>query len=67
MSRWFRSYCTGDFLGGPPVKILPFNAGSAGLNPGLGVKIPQASGPKNQEIKEKQCYNKFNEDFKKEV
>ena len=51
MSRWFRSYCTGDFPGGPVVKILPFNEGSAGSNPGLGVKIPQASGPKNQDIK----------------
>ena len=30
MSRWFRSYCTGDFPGGPGVKILPFNAGGAG-------------------------------------
>ena len=32
------------------VKTLPSNAGSAGLIPGQGVKIPHASGPKNQNI-----------------
>ena len=32
------------------VKTLPSNAGSAGLIPGQGVKIPHASRPKNQNI-----------------
>ena len=40
----------GDFPGGPVVKTLPSNAGSAGLIPGQGVKIPHASRPKNQNI-----------------
>ena len=42
-----------DFLGGPVVKNPPFNAGGAGLIPGRGAKIPHASGPKNQNIKQK--------------
>ena len=32
--------------------------------PGQGAKIPHASGPKNQNIKQKQYCNKFNKDFK---
>ena len=31
---------------------------------GRGAKIPHASGPKNQNIKQKQYCNKFNKDFK---
>ena len=34
------------------------------LIPGQGAKIPHASGPKNQNIKQKQYCNKFNKDFK---
>ena len=33
--------------------------------PGWGAKIPHTSGPKNQNIKQKQYYNKFNKDLKK--
>ena len=40
------------------------NAGGTGSIPGQGAKIPHASGPKNQNIKQKQYYNKFNKDFK---
>ena len=50
MSRWFRSYCTGDFPGGPGVDFA-FQCRGCRFDPGLGVKIPQASGPKNQDIK----------------
>ena len=32
--------------------------------PGWGAKIPHASWPKNQNIKQKQYFNKFNKDFK---
>ena len=32
--------------------------------PGWGAKISHASQPKNQNIKQKQYYNKFNKDFK---
>ena len=37
-----------DFPGGPVVKILPSNAGGAGLLPlpGQGAKTPHATGPK---------------------
>ena len=53
-----------DFLGSPVVKTLPSNAGGVGSIPGWGAKIPHASGPKNQNIKQKQDCNKFNKDFK---
>ena len=33
--------------------------------PGRGAKIPHASWPKNQNIKQNQYCNKFNKDFKK--
>ena len=35
-----------------------------GSIPGRGTKIPHASWPKNQNIKQKQCCNKVNKDFK---
>ena len=35
-----------------------------GLIPGQATKIPHVSEPKNQNIKQKQYYNKFNKDFK---
>ena len=38
--------------------------GGVGSIPGWGVKIPHASWPKNQNIKQKQYCNKFNKDFK---
>ena len=43
-----------DFPGGPVVKTSPSNAGGAGSIPEMGPKIPHASRPKNQNIKEKQ-------------
>ena len=36
-----------------------------GLIIGWGARIPHALGPKSQNIKQKQCYNKFNKDLKK--
>ena len=53
----------GDFLGSPVVKISPSNARDEGSIPGWGAKIPHASRPKNQNIKQKQYCNKFNKDF----
>ena len=53
-----------DFPGSPVVKTSPSNAGGAGSIPGRGAKIPHASRPKNQNIKQKQYCNKFNKDFK---
>ena len=52
-----------EFLGHPAVGTLPSNSGGAGSIPGQEAKIPHASGPKNQNIKQKQCYNKLNKDF----
>ena len=46
------------------VKTLPSNTGGAGSSPGQGAKIPYASQPRNQNIKQKQYCNKFNKDFK---
>ena len=57
----------GDFPGGPVVKTLPSNAGGVGLIPGQRNKLPHASWPKNQNIKQKQYCNKFNKDLKKMV
>ena len=52
-----------DFPDGPVVKTSPSNAGSAGLIPGRGAKIPHALRPENQNIKQMQYGNKFNKDF----
>ena len=46
------------------LRLSAFNAGSVGSDPGRGAKIPHALGPKNQNIKEEQCCNKVNQDFK---
>ena len=46
------------------VRTLSSNTGGVGSIPGWGAKIPQASWSKNQNIKQKQCCNKFNKDFK---
>ena len=54
----------GDFPGGPVVKTSPSNAGGVGSIAGRGGKIPHASRPKNQNVKQKQYCNKFNKDFK---
>ena len=54
----------GDFPGGPVVKTSPSNAGGVGSIPGQGVKIPHASRPKNQNVKQKLYCNKFSKDFK---
>ena len=43
---------------------LPFNAGGVGPIPGQGTKIPHASKPKTQNIKQKQYCNRVNKDFK---
>ena len=53
-----------DFPGGPVVKTSPFNARGAGSIPGWGAMLPHASRQKNQNIKQKQYYNKLNKDFK---
>ena len=45
------------------VENLPANAGGTGSIPGQGAMIPHASGPKNQNRKQKQYCNKFNKDF----
>ena len=52
-----------DFPGSPAVKTLPSNAGGVGSVPGWGAKVPHTFQPRNQNIKLKQCCNKFNKDF----
>ena len=54
-----------DVSGCPVVKTSPPKAGGVGLTPGQGAKIPHASPPKNQNIKQKQYCNKFIKDLKK--
>ena len=43
-----------DFPGSSVVNTSPTNAGGVGSIPGRGAKIPHASRPKNQNIKQKQ-------------
>ena len=47
-------------VGSPVVKTLPSNAVDVGLIPGQEAKIPHASLPKNQNMKQKHYCNKFN-------
>ena len=49
-----------DFHGGPVVKTWPSNARVMGLIPDCRANIPHDSWPKNQNIKQKQYFNKFN-------
>ena len=44
------------------VKTLPSNVGGLGSTPDPGAKSPHAS--KRQNIRQKQCCNEFNKDFK---
>ena len=46
------------------VKTLPSSVGGAGLISGRGARIPHASWPKGQNVKQRQYCNKFNKDFK---
>ena len=52
------------FPGGPVVKPSPSSAWGTGSVPGQGAKIPHASWPKKQNIKQKQYCNRLNKDFK---
>ena len=60
----FKKCTPRDLPGGSVNKTLPSNAGGVGSTPGQVTKIPYASWPKNQNIKQKQYHNKFNKDFK---
>ena len=53
----------GDVPGGPVVETSSSNAVDVGLILGQVANIPHASGPKKQNIKQKQYCNKFNKDF----
>ena len=46
------------------LKTLPSTVGGTCLIPGWEAKIPDASQPKHQNIKQKQYCNTFNKDFK---
>ena len=45
----------------------PSNVRGISSIPDQGAKIPHASGPKNQNMKQKQYCNKFDKDLKKKV
>ena len=53
-----------DFPADPVIKSSLSNAGSVGSIPGQGDETPHASGPKSQNIKQKQSCNMFNKLFK---
>ena len=53
-----------DFPGCPVVKNSPSNSGGAGLTLGLGVPQGQKQKKKQKNIKQKECCNKFNKNFK---
>ena len=55
-SRW-------DFPAGPEVGALPSSARGVDSIPGQGAMIPHASWSRNQNIKQKQYFNKFSKDF----
>ena len=52
-----------DFPDSTVVKTSLSNTRGEGSVPGQGPKIPQASWPKKQNMKQKQDCNKFNKDF----
>ena len=52
------------FPSGPAVTTSPSSVRGAGLNPGREAKIPHASWPKTQNMKQKQYWKKFNEVFR---
>ena len=51
---------SGDFPGSP---VLALQCRGISLISGQGAKMPHALGPKNQNIKQKQCCNKLSKDF----
>ena len=59
----FKIWAFQDFPGFPVVGTLPSNAQDMGSILGQGAKIQPTSGPKIQNIKQKQYCNKFSEDF----
>ena len=53
-----------DFLGSPVANTSPSSARGTSSIPRQVTKTPYASRPKIQNIKQKQCCNKFSKDFK---
>ena len=53
-----------DLPGSPLGKTSLFNAGGIDVVPGQRAKIPRASQPKNQNMKQKKYCDKFNKDLK---
>ena len=58
---------TWHFPGGPVIKTLPSIAGGTGSIPSPGAKTPIPPGRKEQNIKQKPHWNKFNKDFKNDL
>lgn len=49
------------------VKPLPANAGGTGVISGQAAKISRASWPKNKNMEQKQCCDKFHKNFKERM
>ena len=60
----FKKILPMDSPGSPIVKNSPLSAEGVSSIPGQGTKIPCTLWPQNQNKKQKQCYKKFNKDFK---
>ena len=56
--------CLWHFPGSPVVKSSSSTVVNMGSIPGREAKITHDSWPKHQDMKKKQCCNKFNKDFK---
>ena len=68
MKVWKKSqHSLRDFPGGPVVDASPPNAGGTDSLPGWGAKMPHASQPEYQNMKQEQSCDKFSEDFKKHI
>ena len=53
----------GEFLGHPVVGTLPSNSGGVGSIPGQEARVPHASQPRDESIKQKHYCNKSNKGF----
>ena len=60
----FKIGTIGNFSHSLVIKTWPSNEGGAGLISAWETKMPHASWPKNQNIKQKQSCNKFSKHFK---
>lgn len=63
-SAFLQNTVTGTFMVVQWLKLSLPDAGSVGSIPSPGANIPRALWPKNQNMKQIQCCDKYNKDFK---